>query len=164
MEWKLILWIISFLIFWGYAAWYLSKHKADVSWSNTFYTLNEEKKDKGYLLLGALWGTSFPLMPLVAEKTPFMLIPLGLIVLIGAAVAFKDDKSTYKAHMFGSYGSVITALLIFGVIYGLWYVSISLALFILYIHFKWKPYYEIKLIESIVIFAGHIIVLLKDVL
>lgn len=167
MSWKLVLWLISFISFWGYATWYIVKNGIPKSWSNTFYKLGEiyNNRNKGYIFTGILWLMALPLLPVALEGGHNLMFPvISAIALIGAAPAFKDSKMEYWAHMIGSYVSVILGTLVFGISYNLWFVSILLLLLIAGLHFKWKPDNKTMWIESLVIFAGQVIVLIKDVL
>jgi len=166
MEWRLVFWLISVFIFWGYALWYIFNHEIPKSWSDTFYRLGKiyGNRNKGYILTGVLWGLTLPIIPVAIEKHTFMFLVLCLIALIGSAPAFKDSKMEYNVHMFGSIGSVATAIVAFAVFYKLYIVAALLAIIValLYTNIV-KINNKIMWIESLVILSGHIIILLKDI-
>lgn len=166
MSWKIILWIMSVLIFWGYALWYLIKWGVPYSWSITFYELKEKyKKNTGYVLSLVLFGTLFPMLPLVMDKHPLMFPALAAIGFIAAAPAYRKSKMELTVHMVGSIASVTIALLAFAFSYKLYIPAAIMAAAIILMYtkvLKIKNY--ITLIESMVIAAGHIIILLKDII
>jgi len=163
----LILWLISFIIFWGYATWYIAYHGIPLSWSDTYYRLKEiyGKRNIGYIMTGVLWGLTLPMIPIVVENHPFMFLALVLIAFIGAAPAFNDRRLEYIVHMVGSIGSVITAIIALALVYHLYLIAGILALIVFLLYTKTvKIKNSIMWIESIVIFSGHIVILFKDVL
>jgi len=161
----LVLWLISFLSFWGYVTWFIIKYGLPISWSDTFYVLRTEmqKRNAGYIFLGALWGLSIPMLPMAAEVNAPLFLPFVLIAFIGAAVAFKDNEMEYTVHMVSSYASVFTSILIFSLMYnlyilgGIWIGAIAA----IYIS---ETKNRIMWIESLTIMTGHIILLVKEIL
>jgi len=165
MSWQFILWVISFVVFWGYAIGTIVARDVPVSWSATFYELDRKKKNKGYWLTAILWTTSVSMMPIVAIKHPLMLIPLALICMIGNSPAYNKTKRKLFLHMFGSIGSVATAILVFAFVYKLYIIASALLIAVVLLQYVFTKFKQrTTAVESLVILAGHIIVLLKDVL
>jgi len=164
MEWKLILWLISVFVFWGYALWYIFNYNIPESWSDTFYTLNKIRKSKGYIFTLILWGLVFTLLPITLEKHPIMFPVLTSIAFVGAAPAFKSSILEKKVHIIGAIISVLSMTLVIGLFYNLWYVMLILISLLALLQFKWKPVNKTMWIESITILIGQLVILFKDVL
>ncbi len=166
MKATFILWMISFITFWGYATWYVIAHGVPTSWSDTFYRLQEfsGKKNMGYILTGVLWVMAMAMIPITVEKHPFMFLVLCLIMFIGAAPAFKSSSLENFVHMFGSIGSVLVSIVAFALLYQWYILATTLLLFVALTYKGTTIKNPTTWIESVVIFSGHIIILFKDVL
>lgn len=177
MSWKLILWSISAIIWWGFVIWYIfiSKQKEESgkyalriphSWSSTFYELKERYgKNKGYILLGTEFGYALPLIPIIIERSPLIALIAVLIVFTATAANYRDNNVAYSVHMTASISSVIAATILFGIIYHLWIFAIPFAILTALVYSeKIKIKNSITWIETATMLAGHIIILVKDVL
>ena len=165
MDWKLILWSIS-MLWWVYVIWYIIKFGLPSTWSSTFYTIkNRYGKHIGYALLGMEFIYCLPLIPIVIERSGLMALALVGVAFLATASDYRRDVLSLTVHMVGAIGSVILALLLFGILYNLWLFTIPFAILIILLStekIKLKNY--TTWIETATMLAGHIIILIKDVL
>ncbi|MFW6173632.1 MAG: hypothetical protein ACOC5T_07800 [Elusimicrobiota bacterium] len=117
---------LSFLVFAIYFVWVWLTYGIQSSISNSFYIIwkrNPQSPNKRWWLTAALWGFSFPLAIVGVEIHPIFWLAAVLIILVGAAPAFKATKMQNDIHMIGAIGGISAAMIGFMII-GLWSVVI----------------------------------------
>lgn len=157
------LWLISVVVFWGYAITYILFKGIPKSWSDTFYQY--KKKDDGYIFTLVLWIFAGFLMPIAVPTHNAMMLPLVAIMFVGAAPAFKGTRLEERVHVGGAITSVLSFLLVMMFSYELYAIGAAALSFIILTETKViKIPNKTMWVESLVIALGHIVVLFENVL
>ena len=87
--------------------------------SLSFYKLEEQKRNRGWWFLAFAWGLGFP-MVVFLEFSGLFMIPIFCVLLLGAAPQYKR-KMTETVHLIGALGSLGSALILIGIVFGNWW-------------------------------------------
>lgn len=134
---KLVLIIVSLLLFTAYNAVALKRFGVPKSLSDTFYLWNGVKKNLGYIFTGMMGGMSLTLLPAwievgnqVSSWSTFLnflvFFACGAIMFVGVAPAFRSDRTEGLVHELSAKIAAACALIwCFVVCYQIWYVPLA---------------------------------------
>ena len=117
--------------------------------SETFYALNQVKRNNGWLFLMFTWTVSIPLMIIAARlleqgvHQAALLLLSGISFIITGTAARYRDKNTEKPHYFGATIAMLSGIAFIVWAFGLWWILIIWAVgvgFLQLIEVKFRPY------------------------
>jgi len=118
--------LIMFIVFCVYFFYIKKQFGILDSISNSFYELEKRKRNSGWWFMAFAWGLGFPMIVFLYISVWFI-IPILCVLLLGAAPQFKR-KLTNTVHVFGALGSLVSALILIGILFGNWWCLVGVAL------------------------------------
>ncbi len=118
--------LIMFVVFYIYFFYIKKQFGILESLSLGFYELEKKKRNKGWWFLAFAWGLGVPMI-VFWNISPWFVIPTFCVFLLGAAPQYKR-KMTGTVHVIGSLGSLASALILIGFLFGNWWCLIGVVL------------------------------------
>lgn len=122
---NLILLLVSLLIFVGYVIYVWKTVGVLSSISDSVYRI----KHPEYFILTMM---IMPIPLMIVASTPLMFFAGAFICFVGAAPCISREEMEEKVHVVGATGGIAIATVSFWIDFHFWYLSIAMALFVIY--------------------------------
>lgn len=121
MTYVTVLYLLMFLVFFGYVSWIWARYGTLKSISHSYYVL---PKNLQFLFTLFCWGYAIP--AIIIASTPLMFFAGAAICFVGAAAAYREDMTEW-VHIISAMTAIILSQLSIIIDFNMWWITVGFA-------------------------------------